>query len=202
MYPMSRSPHAARWRTGGSVVDMQDHGREVGRFENWALGNLVWNTNRGVFAEWLVGQALGAIGEDEARDEWGDCDLYYRGVKVEVKASGRGQAWKQDRPSTPEFGVRPLKQTWDTRTNEWTDHVPPARVAEIYVFCLHDAFPATDDNVRDPASWKFWVVSKQTLDDRLGPQERIGLSRLRDLARSGPVGWSEIKAEVDGQIAG
>lgn len=176
---------------------MGDDSLDIGRFQNWALGNLVWNTNRGIFAEWLVGQALGVIGEDEARDEWGECDLYYRGMKIEVKASGRGQAWKQDRPSTPEFTVRPIKQTWDKRTNEWTDHEPPARVADIYVFCLHEPFPATDDDVRDSSFWKFWIVSKQTLDDQLGSQEKVRLSRLRDLAPSGPVAWSEIKSEVD-----
>lgn len=188
MHQMSRSLDAARGRASGRVGWVGDDALDIARFRNWALGNLVWNTNRGVFAEWLVGQALGAIGEDEARDEWGECDLYYRGVKIEVKASGRGQAWKQDRPSTPEFGVRPLKQIWDKRTNEWTEHVPRARVADVYVFCLHHAYPATDDNVRDPASWKFWVVSKQALDDQLGPQERIRLSRLRDLMPLGPVG--------------
>ena len=192
-----RSLYAAGWRAGGSVVDMEDHRLDIGRFQNWALGNLVWNTNSGIFAEWLVGQALEAIGEDEARDEWVESDLSYRGIKIEVKTSGRGQAWKQDRPSTPRFGIRPVKQTWDKRTNEWRDHVPPARVADVYVFCLHEPFPATDDNVRDPASWKFWVVSKQSLDDELGPQETVGRLKLKELAPSGPVGWPEIKAAVD-----
>ena len=159
------------------------------------MGNLVWNTNRGLFAEWLVGQALEAIDEDAARDEWSECDLYYRGIKIEVKASGRGQAWKQDRPSTPEFNIRPRKQTWDARTNNWRDHDPPARVADIYVFCLHKPFPATNDDVRAPASWKFWVVSKQTLDDGLGSQESVGLTTLRRLAES--VEWSDLRAEVD-----
>ena len=186
--PASLSP-------GGKVAGVGDHGLDIDRFRHWALGNLVWNTNRGIFAEWLVGQALEAIDEDEARDEWGECDLYYRGIKIEVKTSGRGQAWKQDGPSTPKFGIRPTKRTWDKRTNEWTNHVPPARVADIYVFCLHERFPATDDNVRDPPSWKFWVVSKQTLDDRLRSQETVGLSRLRDLASS--VGSSDLRAEVD-----
>ncbi len=197
MYQMSRSLHVAGWRTGGSVVDVEDHRLDIDHFRHWALGNLVCNTNRGIFAEWLVGQALEAIGEDDTRDEWVESDLCYRGIKIEVKASGRGQAWKQDRPSTPQFGIRPLKQTWDKRTDEWTDHDPPARVADIYVFCLHWPFPATPADVRDPASWKFWVVSKRTLDDQLGSQETVALSRLQELAPSGPVGWSEIKAEVD-----
>ena len=174
---------------------MGDDPLDIGRFQNWALGNLVWNTNRGVFAEWLVGQALEVIGEDEARDEWGECDLYYRGIKIEVKTSGRGQAWKQDGPSTPKFNIRPMKQTWDKRTNKWTDHHPAARVADIYVFCLHEPFPATDDDVRDSAFWKFWVVSRQTLDNELGSQKTVGPSRLDGLARS--IGWSEVKAVVD-----
>ena len=174
---------------------MGDDPLDIGRFQNWALGNLVWNTNRGIFAEWLVGRALEVIGEDEARDEWGECDLYYRGIKIEVKTSGRGQAWKQDRPSTPKFGIRLRKQIWDKRTNTWTDHVPPARVAEIYVFCLHKPTSATTDNVRDPALWKFWVVSKRTLDDELGSQKTVGLSTLNRLVV--PVGWSDLSAEVD-----
>lgn len=197
MYQMSRSICSAGWRAGSIVADVEDHHLDIRRFQNWALGNLVWNTNRGIFAEWLVGQALEVIGEDDARDEWVESDFSYRGIKIEVKASGRGQAWHQDRPSTPEFSVRPLKQTWDQQTNKSRDLNPPARVADIYVFCLHWPFPATPDDVRDPAFWKFWIVSKQTLDDQLGTQERVRLSRLEELVPSGPVRWSEIKAEVD-----
>ena len=202
MYQMSKSRYATGWRAGGSVVDVEDHWLDIGRFQNWALGNLLWNTNRCVFAEWLGGQALEVIGENDARDEWVESDLCYRGIKIEVKASGRGQAWKQDGPSTPEFGVQPLKQTWDKRTNAWMDHNPPARVADIYVFCLHWPFPATPGDVRDLASWKFWVVSKRTLDDQLGPRKTVRLSRLQELMPSGPVAWSEIKAEVDRYLSG
>ena len=61
----------------GRVAAMGDRGLDMGRFQDWALGNLVGNTNRGIFAEWLVGQALGAIGEDETREEWDECDLRY-----------------------------------------------------------------------------------------------------------------------------
>lgn len=179
----------------GSVVAVDDHRLDIGRFQNWALGKLAWNTNRGIFAEWLVGQALEVIGEDDARDEWGECDLYYRGIKIEVKTSGRGQAWKQDGPSTPQFGIRPLKQTWDKRTNEWTDHKPAVRVADVYVFCLHDRFPATNDNIRDPGSWKFWVVSTFTLNDELGPQKSVRLSTLDRLTER--VGWSDLRIAVD-----
>ena len=174
---------------------MGDRGLDVGRFQNWVLGNLVGNTNRGVFAEWLVGQALESIGEDETREEWDECDLRYRGMKVEVKSSGRDQTWHQDRRSPPRFDIKRRTWVWDARTGKSTRHDPPIRPADVYVFCLHGPIPATNDNVRDPASWKFWVVSKRTLDNELGLQKSVGPTTLDGLA--GSVGLSEVRTEVD-----
>ena len=174
---------------------MGDHRLEIARFQNWALGNLVGNTNRGIFAEWLVGQALGAIGDEETREEWDECDLRYRGAKVEVKSSGRDQTWHQDTRSSPRFNIKCRTRTWDPQTGKSTQHDPPIRPADVYVFCLHEPIPATNDNVRDLGCWKFWVVSKRTLDNRLGSQKSVGLSTLDALARC--VDWSEIKSEVD-----
>ena len=36
-------------------------------FSRWATGNLFDNRNRGIFSEWLVGQALGVIEADDVR---------------------------------------------------------------------------------------------------------------------------------------
>ena len=49
---------------------MEDLGLDIESFGRWAAGNLVDNRNRGIFAEWLVGQALEAIDEGEFRQEW------------------------------------------------------------------------------------------------------------------------------------
>ena len=40
-------------------------------FSRWATGNLFDNRNRGIFSEWLVGQALGVIEADDVRTECG-----------------------------------------------------------------------------------------------------------------------------------
>ena len=182
------------------VVGVQDHKLEIGRFQNWALGNLVGNTNRGIFAEWLVGQALGAIGDGETREEWDECDLRYRGMKVEVKTSGRDQTWHQDRRSPPRFDIKRRTRIWDAQTGESTRHDPPIRPAGVYVFCLHEPIPATNDNVRDPAFWKFWIVSKRTLDNQLGPQQSVGPPTLGRLVA--PVRWSEVRLGVDQCVDG
>ena len=182
------------------VAAMVDDRLDIDRFQNWVLGNLVGNTNRGIFAEWLVGQALGAIGDGEAREEWDECDLRYQGSKVEVKTSGRDQTWHQDRRSPPRFDIKRRTWIWDAQTGESTPHDPPIRPADVYVFCLHEPIPATNDNVQDPACWKFWVVSKRTLNDELGPQKSIGLSTLIRLAE--PVGWSDLRVSVDRCVSG
>ena len=188
----------AGWRAGGSVVGVADHGLDIDSFRHWALGNLVGNTNRGIFAEWLVGQALEAIGEGSTREEWDECDLRYEGTKVEVKTAGLDQSWHQDQRSPPRFDIKRRTSIWDPQTGVSTPHDPPVRPADVYVFCLHESIHATNDNVCEPEAWKFWVVSKRTLENQLGPQKSVGPSTLSQLAA--PVGWSDLKAEVDRHV--
>ena len=189
---------------------------DIEGFHSWALGNLVENRNRGIFAEWLVGKALGVIADGEVRQEWDAYDLLYREVKIEVKASGLCQTWHQDQVSVPSFNISRKWWSFDAKTGVDIPHDPPERYADMYVFCLHETKCATDENVsehppytghsdgsseqihatsenvRNPEFWKFWVVSRQTLDDELGPQKTVGLTTLN--RRFGkPIAWCEIK---------
>ena len=178
-----------------TLVSMADHLLDIGSFQRWALGDLVDNANRGIFAEWLVGQALGVLAEGEARAEWTAFDLRYGDTKVEVKASGLSQTWNPHRQSKPSFNIAPRTSAWDAATDEWASFDPPQRPADVYVLCLHEPIPATNENVRDPACWKFWVIATQVLNRELGPQAGVGLTTLNRLATS--VGWSGLQAEVD-----
>ena len=139
--------------------------------------------------------ALGAIGKGDMRTEWDGWDLDYRGVRVEVKASGLSQGWDPDRHSIPRFDIAPRKWSFRPDQGGWVESVPPARIADLYVFCLHKPVPATNENICDPTSWEFWVISKQTLDNELGAQKTVGLTTLGLL--SAPVGHSGLEAGVD-----
>ena len=163
-------------------------------FSRWATGNLVDNRNRGIFAEWLVGQALGVIEAGDVRTEWDAVDLRFGDLRLEVKASGLSQAWNPLVPSTPRFGVSLQKRAWFADTDDWVVYDPPQRSADIYVFCLHGSVPATNENVADPASWSFWVVATSVINKELGDQSSVGVSTLNQLAV--PVSWSEIKNAV------
>ena len=174
---------------------MVDQLLDVGNFRSWALGNLVDNATRGWFAEWLVGKALGIIGDDDTRVEWDSVDLRDGEVTIEVKTSGLSQSWNPMNRSTPSFKIPPRKSAWDAATDTWESFDPPRRTADVYVFCLHQAVPATNAKVLDPACWTFWVIPTDELDEQLGPQQTVRVSTLNRLAAR--VGWSELRAAVD-----
>ena len=168
---------------------------DLTEFQRWAAGNLVDNRNRGIFAEWLVSQALDAIGETDVRKEWDAGAVRFGGVAIEVKASGLSQTWNQSASSTPRFDVAPQKTAWNADTDDWVTYDPPQRTADVYVFCLHKALPATNKNVKDTNTWVFWVVATRTLDEVVGGQKTLGLKKLDSLAPRIP--WNEIRAAVD-----
>lgn len=164
-------------------------------FHAWAAGDLVENRNRGLYAEWLVGHALGVIEPGTHRMEWDAVDFRYRGLGVEVKSSGRTQTWAPGHESTPRFGIAPQKQAWHAATDSWDVYDPPRRSADVYVFCLHGTRQATVDDVADPAQWSFWVVPTTRLDAELGGQRSIGESGLDRLIDR--CAWSEIRPTID-----
>lgn len=164
-------------------------------FRRWALGNLVDNRNRGLFAEWLVGMALGVIDETASRQEWDAYDLLYRDKKIEVKAAGRSQSWNPDHSAPIRFGIEQKKMSWSAASDTFTHHAQPQRFADVYVFCLHTAVPAKNENVADPDFWQFWVVPTDVLDSELGTQKSLGINRLNELAT--PVRSNSIQAAVN-----
>ncbi|MDE0232972.1 MAG: hypothetical protein OXI56_00635 [bacterium] len=166
----------------------------MSEFHYWAVGNLTGNINRGLFAEWLVGKALGIIKDGDARVEWEGFDLSYGGLNIEVKASGLSQSYNPHRRSTPRFDIAPRKWMWDAEIDTWIPLNPPRRPADVYVFCLHKARPATNENVQDPDGWVFWVVSTRNLNNELGEQKSLGISTLDRLTTR--VDWSNIRSSV------
>ena len=69
-------------------------GATVGDFWAWAYSDILNNVDRAVFAEFVVGMALGVT--DAPRVEWDDVDLRYRGKNIEVKSAAYVQSWHQE----------------------------------------------------------------------------------------------------------
>lgn len=145
-------------------------------FWSWACSDLVNNTLRGMLAEYIVGLALGCVA-GTTRVEWDASDLKTaKGITVEVKSSAYVQSWEQTRLSDISFGIKPTFG-WDGATNTYATE--RERQADVYVFCV---FTPTDKTIADPLNldqWDFYVLSTKQLNDAVGNQASIGLSRLR-----------------------
>lgn len=177
-------------------------------FRRWALTDLALNINRGRFAEWLVGKALGVIAPDSYQLGWASYDLDYGDHTIEVKSSARGQSWHQIRPSAVSWGIAPSRLRWDPLTNEETRLDPPQRVADAYVFCCYEPYPLPDgpdgldernSGVINLENWRFWVASRETLDECFGTNKSVTRRQIEAVATALP--WSSIRTAVDTALA-
>lgn len=146
-------------------------------FWQWAFSDLVSNTLRGVFAEYLVACDLG-VGED-VRTEWNAYDLRTRsGVTVEVKSAAYLQSWHQEKISEIQWSIRPTCQ-WDAETNQLGTE--RKRHAQVYVFVLliHQEKPKLDP--LNMEQWEFYVLPTAVLDKKFRTQKVITFAALQRL---------------------
>jgi hypothetical protein len=197
-----RSPHSS-----DAAAAAQDHprrasagdpigvtGSTVGDFWEWAFGDLVTNTVRSVFAEFLVALALGV--SERPRVEWDQYDLLYREVGIEVKAVGRVQAWTAPaRVGIPRFDIA-ARRGWDAATN--TTSLTAGRSASAWVFGECTPTLASSTLVANPDNWRFHVASTRWLDEHRPTQKSISISQLARLIPA--VSFSELRAAVDDVI--
>ena len=98
-------------KTGDEPIEFRgkDTGLRLRDFWSWGFSDLLDNTLRGSYAEFIVAAALG-IDLSEARVNWEPWDLMLDGIRVEVKSCSYLQAWEQTRPSDIKFSIRPAIQ--------------------------------------------------------------------------------------------
>ena len=170
-------------------------GATVGDFWAWAYSDILSNTDRAVFAEFVVGMALGVT--DAPRVEWDAVDLRYGDKTIEVKSSAYIQSWHQEQDPLSKISFD-LKErlSWDASTN--TYRVESSRAADCYVFCVYTEKDRSRVNVLDVDMWEFYVVSTQQINRQLGSQKTAALSTIERLAE--PVGYAQIKERVDSAL--
>ncbi len=177
---------------GHDTLVQGSHGATVGEFWKWAYADLLVNTNRGVFAEFLVAHALGLT--DAPRVEWDGVDLRYHDVPIEVKSSAYVQSWAKNPTPIIKFDIA-AKKSWHSATNESDSEA--RRSARVYVFCVL----TEDDEVRarrsilDTSYWDFYVVDTRRLDRDYLSQKSMRLSVVRRMATVTKFG--ELKSRVD-----
>ncbi|NKQ28189.1 hypothetical protein [Streptomyces galbus] len=162
-------------------------GATVLDFWRFAMPDLRMNNTRGLFAEFLVHQA---IGSHRPRLEWASHDVETDdGLRIEVKAAAYLQAWEQRTPSQIRFtGLR--ARTWSPEGgySEVTSYN-----ADVYVFAVQTAREHTAYDPLDTAQWEFYVLPRPTLVD-LG-SDSIGLGAVR-AAAGPPVSFAQLHGSI------
>lgn len=178
----------------GCETEIPGLGATVGDFWSWAYSDVLNNTNRAVFAEFVVGTALGVT--SSPRIQWDAFDLFYEGKKVEVKSAAYVQGWEQNGPSRISFDVAERVNAWDSATGTYGP--APGHSADCYVFCLYAE--KTDRSAKfllDMGRWQFYVVPTERIKRRLGSQKTAALSTIERLAEPvGPVCFDQIEGRV------
>lgn len=165
-------------------------GATLGDFWSWGYSDVLGNTTRGVFAEYLVASALGVA--DACRKEWDSVDIEYRKLKIEVKSASEAKSWRQEKPSLLRFSIE-KKRSWHAETN--THDAESKRSADCYVFCVLEN-PGSDPrrNIIDVSNWEFTVVPTSVLDERFGDQKTVSYDKIRRLGTVSE--WKDLRRTV------
>lgn len=174
--------------SGQPIPSLQ--GRTVGDFWRWAYSDVRSNTTRSVFAEYIVGLALGVV--RKPRVEWDAVDLRYGDFNVEVKASGYCQSWFQRKPSSISFSIRKAR-FWNPAIGAYEGEA--TRSAHVYVFCVHAEREKEKATVLDVSTWNFYVVPTRNLNQDFGMAKSLSLTSVRRIAVQ--CKWSGLKSTVD-----
>ncbi|MEH6989358.1 hypothetical protein [Cytobacillus firmus] len=182
-----------RKRTISDETNISGTDKTLIDFWNWGFSDLLSNSLRGIFAEFLVGSALDCL--NQSRIEWDAYDLIYRAKKIEVKSAAYVQSWHTDTFSKIGFSIG-AKREYSYTTRKYSTEI--RRHADIYIFCL---LKEKDIDTLDPLNvshWEFYIVLTKILDERFPTQKTISLSSLSKIAK--PVRYGEIKPKIDETI--
>ena len=157
-------------------------------FWRWSSSDLLDNTLRGTFSEFIVGTALD-LDLSTGFENWLPWDLTYPfqwqdslgqtydEVRIEVKSASYIQPWEQKKLSNIIFSIRPTVK-WEP---DGLRSGQRQRQSDVYVFCL---YAETNRRTADPLildGWEFYIVPTWKLDEICGPQKTISLNSLRQL---------------------
>ena len=171
-------------RTGDEHIEFNGMpiGHLLGDYWAWNSSDLLINTERGSFSEFIVSAALD-LDLSGTRVDWGPYDVSFpfewccgnelrREVRIEVKSSAYLQSWEQDHPSSIVFSIRPAR-AWDPKLGYYGEL---KRQSDLYVFCL---YAQTDREKADPLvldDWTFYILPTKRLDQCCGTQKTISVS--------------------------
>jgi hypothetical protein len=169
------------------------YGYTVLDFWSWAFSDLISGSNRGIFAEFLVGAVLGTT--ENARIEWDVADHIYRGRKIKVKSAAYIEHWLQSKPSRISFPINHIQR------KEIKTSIPGVTLyprPEVYVFCVFDVKDRNEADMLDMGKWLFYPVAAQIIESKYRRKKSVTLKEVQRVAAS--VQILQLRKTIDGII--
>ena len=177
------SPQAALQMSAPTIEEVRDAAAA------FSYGSpLIENGYRGLIAEILVAEALGAEWRI-CSGGWSGWDLeHVSGCRIEVKQSAARQTWAAPKKaSAPSFGISEKTGYFEDGI-KWTPQA--GRPAHIYVFAYHPIIDQSADH-RDARQWQFHVV----VTSQLPATKSITLAKLKSISET--VKWGGLRTVVE-----
>ncbi len=174
------------------------HGLCAEDFWIWAYSDMLDNTVRNAFAEFIVGFILGRLSNPRPGQE--SFGFVYREKLVTIKAASYTQNKEQKKKSKINFDIavrKNHKHLLDDFNRE-----EAVRPSHCYVFCLftYDNFHDKDaarNALLDIDWWRFYVIPTQLLDKLLPDNKTVGVTWLENHCEGGPVTYKQLKQRID-----
>lgn len=168
----------------------------IADYWQWAYSDMLRNTQRGVFAEFIVKAALdlgGIFTNNNIRSNFEPFDLVGPNItnhctpprlenssfpcRIEVKSAAYIQSWEQHEGTKPRitFSIAPARLP--DETGDFKVDAPLQRNSDLYVFAVYTA-KEREQNILDMNLWKFYVVKTSALDKKYGNQKTVSLTSL------------------------
>ncbi len=164
-------------------------------FWRWAYGNLLDNTKRGALAEYLVQRALG-LDTSTTQTDWGEYDVLYGNIRIEVKCAAYIQAWNldNDKYSKITFSIRPA-YAWDEQTYKY--NTEQKNNNDAYIFAVYEEKDKQHVDICDLSKWGFYVVPTAEIVRCFKGHKTVTLESLQSATKVVRCRWGEIKKAVD-----
>lgn len=174
----------------------------IAEYWQWAYSDMLRNTQRGVFAEYVVKTALelgGIYANNDIRSNFEPYDLIgpnlyqcstaqdgksrfqeYLPCRIEVKSAAYIQAWEPHPGTTPKisFSIAPAKVP--DEIGDYRKDAERQRNSDLYVFAIYTA-TKKEQNILNLNIWKFYIVRTSVLNEKCGEQKSISLTKLETL---------------------
>jgi len=168
---------------GGEPFQDAGGGATAGDFWRWAFSDILMDTLRGSFAEFLVARLIGETGHPPP--DTTACDILTSAeTRVEVKSTAFVQRWTTPRknPALSFSGLKRKPYNYDTGV-----YGVESYLADVYVFCLLAEKDRTKIDVFDLTQWEFYVVTQGDLERITRNRSSVSLASLRSHVKPCPV---------------